>query len=134
MIKAHPLFGVGWHRNSELSAAYYRTRPDFQVPFESHAHNNILDQWASTGLFGLATFVWLNVVVVLLARRLYLGRQELLWRAMGLGLVGGWICLHLNGMTQANWWDAKVLHQISWVTALTMELTRRLKDSPKTRG
>jgi len=40
-------------------------------------------------------------------------------------VVGGWFCLHLNGLTQANFWDAKVLHQIGWVTALTMEVYRR---------
>jgi O-antigen ligase len=123
MIRKFPIFGVGWHRNSELSAAYYRSKN--VTGFESHAHNNILDQWSSTGLFGLLGFIWWNIVVVVMCLRIYRRNHDLLWRSLGLGLVGGWFCLHLNGLTQANWWDAKVLHQIGWVTALTMETYRR---------
>lgn len=133
MIKSHPLFGVGWHRNSELSQAYYRLH-HIEEGFKSHAHSNIIDQWASTGLFGVAAFAWLNVVLIVLAYRMYKYNHGLLFRSLGLGLVGGWFCLHINGVTQSNWWDAKVLHQIGWVTAITIEAIRRLESSAKEEG
>lgn len=123
MIKRFPVFGVGWHRNSELSRAYYENKGI--KGFESHAHNNLIDQWATTGLFGLGAFLWWSVAIVFMSLRVYKSNHDLLWRSIGLGFVGGWFCLHLNGLTQANYWDAKVLHQIGWVTALTMELYRR---------
>ena len=124
MIRQFPLFGVGWHRNSELSHAYYN-KALHSEGFESHAHNNILDQWATTGLFGLVGFLWLNAVLVWLSFRIYRDNHDLLWRSLGLGLVAGWFCLQLNGLTQVNWWDARVMHQIGWVTAITMEGFRR---------
>ncbi|MBI3554767.1 MAG: O-antigen ligase family protein [Deltaproteobacteria bacterium] len=124
MIRQFPVFGVGWHRNSELSRAYY-AKVLHSEGFESHAHNNILDQWATTGLFGLIGFFWLNIVLVWMSFRLYRDNHDLLWRSMGLGLVAGWFCLQLNGTTQVNWWDATVMHQIGWVTAITMEGYRR---------
>ncbi len=124
MIRQFPIFGVGWHRNSELSHAYY-DKVLHAEGFESHAHNNVLDQWATTGLFGLVGFVWLNAVLVLMSFRLYRNTHDLLWRSLGLGLVAGWFCLQLNGLTQVNWWDARVMHQIGWVTAITMEGYRR---------
>lgn len=123
MIKQHPIFGVGWHRNAELSRAYYEAKNI--RGFSSHAHNNFIDQWATTGLFGLGFYLWWTLVVLLMCFRVYNMNHDLLWRSLGLGLLGGWFCLHLEGMTQANWWDAKVLHQIGWCTAMTMEVYRR---------
>ncbi|MBI2606642.1 MAG: O-antigen ligase family protein [Deltaproteobacteria bacterium] len=133
MLKQHPLFGVGWHHNSDLSEAYYKARG--MHGFVSHAHNNFLDQLASTGAFGLAGFVWWNFIVIAAAYRLFRrggvvspsadSETRLLYRALGLGFFGGWFLLHLSGMTQTNFWDAKVLHQIGLVAAFTCEAWRR---------
>jgi O-antigen ligase len=123
MIKEHPVFGVGWHHNSELSHNYYVSKGI--TGFESHAHNNFIDQWATTGLFGLLSYLWWCAVILVMSFKIYTYNHDLLWRAFGLGLVGAWCCIHLNGLTQANFWDAKVLHQIGWVTALTMDIYRR---------
>ncbi|MEW6055201.1 MAG: O-antigen ligase family protein [Bdellovibrionota bacterium] len=124
MIKQHPFFGVGWHHNAALTEPYFRSTGELN-PFVSHAHNNLLDQWASTGLLGMLAFLWWNCVVFVMSFRIYKFNHTLLWRGLGLGLMSGWLCLHLNGLTQSNWWDAKVLHQITWITALTLELHRR---------
>ncbi|MGE4232828.1 MAG: O-antigen ligase family protein [Bacteriovoracia bacterium] len=123
MIKQHPILGVGWHKNSELSYGYYDHMK--MHGFSSHAHNNILDQWATTGLFGLIPYLWWCFVCMWLGWQLYRSKAKGLVRAFGLGVVGGWFCLHLNGLTQTNFWDAKILHQVTWVAAFTMELYRR---------
>jgi len=119
MIKQFPLFGVGWHHNSDLSGDYYKAI-GLKKGFESHAHNNIVDQWATTGLLGLVGFIWLAWALMHMSYRNYRISRRLIWRAAGLGFLGGWFCLHLDGLTQTNFWDAKVLHQIGWVTALTI--------------
>ena len=129
MIRQFPIFGVGWHRNAELSQGFY-LHVQRTTGFESHAHNNILDQWATTGLFGLIGFLWLNGVLFIMSFRLYRDNHDLIWRSLGLGLIGGWFCLQLNGLTQTNWWDAKVMHQIGWVTAITMTGYRRYRALP----
>lgn len=130
MIHEFPLFGVGWHHNSELSQAYYQSKN--MSGFQSHAHNNIIDQWASTGFLGLIAFLWWSLVPFVMAMRIYQNNHDFLWRALGLGLVGGWFYLHFNGLTQTNFWDAKVLHQIGWVAAITMEVYRRFYRPYKT--
>jgi len=112
MIKQFPVFGVGWHHNSELSHAFYTSKGI--KGFESHGHNNFIDQWATTGLFGLLSYLWWCLAIVVMSFKIYRANHDLLWRSLGLGFVGGWFCLHLNGLTQANFWDAKVLHQ-NWV-------------------
>lgn len=123
MIRKYPLFGVGWHHNSELSEGYYSFHGI--KGFQSHAHNNFIDQWATTGFFGLAAFLWWCTVAFVVGFRIYRSDHNLLWRSFGLGLIGGWFCLQINGLTQTNFWDAKVMHQIGWVTALSMEVYRR---------
>jgi O-antigen ligase len=136
MIRKFPIFGVGWHHNSDLSGAYYASVPGYpdHYSLQSHAHNNLIDQLATTGIIGLLAFLWWNWIAVAMSYRIYRDSQDLLLRSLGLGLLGGWFCLHVNGLTQTNWWDAKVLHQIGWVTAFTMEAYRRWRDSWLDRG
>jgi len=30
------------------------------------------------------------------------------------GLICAWVVFHLNGLTQVNFWEAKVQHQMAW--------------------
>lgn len=120
MIKQHFLFGVGWHHNSDLSKAFYNAIGNSSA-FQSHAHNNLADQLATTGILGLAFFVYWNWIII--KRSFELSRNERVpthWKLFFRGLFYGWIGLHLNGLTQTNFWDAKVLHQLTWVAAFTM--------------
>lgn len=132
MIKEYPLLGVGWHHNSELSGAYYRSEGIKALyshinvqAFESHAHNNALDQWSSTGTLGLLAFLWWNAVVILLTAKLARSGGTALSRMIGVGLLAAWIGFHINGITQTNFWDSKVMHQIAWVTALSVAVKRK---------
>jgi len=132
MVREHPWFGVGWHHNFELSYAYYDWMK-VKHGFSSHAHNNLLDQWATTGLFGVLSFIVLNFLLFKMSLKVYRAKissrgDDLLPRALGLGFFAAWICLHINGVTQANFWDAKVLHQIGWVSAVTLEIVRRAES------
>ncbi len=131
MIKKFPLFGVGWHHNSDLSEAYYKEKKiigdstNQQRPFISHAHNNFLDQLSSTGVVGFLMYLWWNAVVLVLSLRIYRAREvysgrNYIYRAFALGALGGWFCLHVGGMTQTNFWDAKVMHQMGFVVAMTL--------------
>ena len=133
MIKKFPLFGVGWHHNSDFSEAYYKEKNivsdsrNHDRPFISHAHNNFLDQLSSTGMVGFFAFLWWNAIVLVLSLRIYRAREvysgkNYIYRAFALGALGGWFCLHVGGMTQTNFWDAKVMHQMGFVVALTMRI------------
>lgn len=126
LFKLSPLFGVGWQQNGRLATGYYKAHPAAANGFETHAHNNVIEQAATTGLLGLGAFLWWSLAAFLLALKIYRDTTlPPLWRTLALGFAAGWIGLQFNGLSQANFWDAKVLHQIAWVLAMTMEGYRR---------
>lgn len=131
MIRQFPFFGVGWHHNSDLSYAYYKAKGvnSFQdlwihEGFASHAHNNIIDQWATTGTVGFLAFLWWNAIAILLTYRVYKSNHQYWVRGFALGILVAWLGFHLNGMSQTNFWDAKVMHQLGWVTAMILALSK----------
>jgi O-antigen ligase len=111
-FKARPFTGVGWHHNIELSGIYLVERTHASSVFSGHAHNNLIDILAGTGLVGTFAWVaWCTLAFVLLWEPAHKGT------GFARGLLCAWIVFHINGLTQVNFWEAKVLHQISWMTA-----------------
>jgi O-antigen ligase len=117
MFRARPATGVGWLHNQELSGYYLMDKLHQTDVFSGHAHNNVLEMMSGTGVVGLLSWVFWCIVAFLLA-----------WRARhhwgsglgGPGLVCAWFVFQLNGLTQVNFWDAKVTHQMMWVVALLL--------------
>jgi putative inorganic carbon (hco3(-)) transporter len=77
MIRDHPVFGVGpdnfqhyyaptrkqdrWQNECAPGVGYVGNNDQGQPCF-SHPHNEFLDFWLSTGIAGLAAFIWIQVV------------------------------------------------------------------------
>lgn len=112
-FKARPLTGSGWHHNLELSGYYLQNKLIAEKVFSGHAHNNFLEMLGGTGALGLLTWLlWCSFIF------------WILWRVrhstgpiFSKGLICAWTVFHLNGITQVNFWESKVLHQIMWMTA-----------------
>lgn len=102
-FKARPLTGTGWHHNLPLSAHYLKSRGFAETTFVGHAHNNGVEMLGSTGAPGVAAWLAWSVLAVALAWRS--GAPG--WK----GWVAAWAVFHLNGLTQVNFWESKVLHQ-----------------------
>jgi len=114
-FKMRPLTGLGWRKASDLSGPYLQQKyPDRKEVFAGHAHNNFIEMASSTGLFGLAAWLgWCGYIFFSLLR---LARKT---KAPGAGgLVAAWAAFHVNGLTQVNFWEGKVIHQLMWATAL----------------
>ena len=112
-LKARPISGTGWHHNLETAEYYLRTKQPQGDLFIGHAHNNALEMLASTGVIGfLAWFTWCVFAVWLLWKNPRLGFSR--------GLICAWLVFQLNGLTQVNFWEAKVLHQVMWVVAWSL--------------
>ena len=45
------------------------------------------------------------------------------------GWACAWIVFHLNGLTQVNFWEAKVQHQMAWVIAWSLLFAGMPKES-----
>ena len=115
LFKQHPILGVGWRQSSKLVDGavkfYYGSRGE-KVPgeyFQSHAHNTYLETLSSTGLVGLALFLIWNLWILAEAWK---GLKDPEWGWWFSGFIAGMIVVHLNGITQVNFWDSKVFHQI----------------------
>lgn len=112
-----PLTGVGFRKNIELSKHYLTEKNPknsklFGV-FGGHAHSNPLEVLGGAGILGfLAWFVWSFLIF------------QILWKAiknqkanLAVGALCAWIVFHLNGLTQVNFWEGKVMHQMMFSVA-----------------
>jgi O-antigen ligase len=109
-FKERPLTGAGWLRNQELSGYYLLAQdPGATKVFSGHAHNDLIDALGSTGALGALAFLLWSGGVIWLA-----------WKARNRGLVCAWVVFQLNGLTQLNFWEGKVTHQMMFAVALTL--------------
>jgi O-antigen ligase len=115
-FKQRPLTGAGWHHNLELSGYYLMEKSHSSSVFSGHAHNNFLDMLGGTGLLGtLSWLAWCGGVLWILFRT-----KNSSFPYFAHGLICAWLVFHLNGLTQVNFWEAKVQHQMAWVIAWSL--------------
>jgi O-antigen ligase len=130
-LKHRPLTGVGFGKNQELSLYYFQEKYPKQTDFFiGHAHNVYLEIIAGLGILGLLAWIgWLWVTLK------NLKRTELLPSTVQFksGLICAWLTFFINGLTQVNFWEGKVLHQIMWTTGLLLFWTLEEKPIPQRR-
>jgi O-antigen ligase len=116
-FKHRPVTGVGWHHNLQMGVGWHKQyRPEVQHPFIGHAHNNLLECLGALGLIGALAYLFWTYVTV---------RQA--FRA-GAGFFAGWVVFHLNGLTQVNLWESKVMHSMMWSVSLAVMLRILLRE------
>jgi O-antigen ligase len=114
MFESRPLTGVGLKHNQELSGYYLMEKYHSSNVFSGHAHNNVLDFLGGTGLIGLlAWIVWW----VFIFRWTICPGVRVVGYDLSLGLLCALVVFQLNGLTQVNFWEAKVQHQLMWAVA-----------------
>jgi O-antigen ligase len=114
-----PWFGVGLGKNFHLSATYFES---LHLPvttfFVGHAHNTYIEILAGLGIFGTVAWVfWMGLIFRILWRII---RDKSGGDHFAYGLFCAWIVFLINGLTQVNFWEGKVLHQVMWVTGLLL--------------
>ena len=122
-FKMRPITGVGWHHNLPMAGAWYRQfRPEVTSPFIGHAHSNLFEFLAGLGAVGLAAYLFWTWTTLRQAIRV--------GGALGAAFFSAWIVFHLNGLTQVNLWESKVLH--SMMLSIAMILVARSEDGART--
>jgi O-antigen ligase len=109
-----PVLGVGWGKSVEISRNYDLEKfPEKSTYFVGHAHSMPLEALTSTGLVG--GLVWLAWCWMWLSTVRNSGATEASKSAVLPYAFAGicvWIVFQLNGLTQVNFWESKVLHQV----------------------
>lgn len=128
LLEMRPLTGVGWHHNSDLAGALLKKQYPNQEVFVSHAHNNVLDIAGGLGFFGILAWLGFNFW---LATSLWKTSQTPhlpLWaRELSEAWLAAFLVFHVNGLTQVNFWEGKVQHQLFWVIAWALLWTHERK-------
>lgn len=109
-FKSRPFFGVGLTRGDGLSYYYFQWKYPTQNPnifFIGHAHNLFLELLSGIGILGLVAWLfWMGYGISLFVR----GNSFLKF-----GVLAAWFVFLLNSLTQVNFWESKVLHQVMWI-------------------
>ena len=95
-----------------LSPWYFQEKyPEtWKTYFTGHAHSNIFEMLSGIGLLGTGIWILWNYRIIQIARSL--SEEKGFYGDLGWSFFCAWIVLHLNGLTQVNFWEGKVLHQM----------------------
>ncbi len=117
-----PFTGAGWHHNLDLAGQLLRRWSAGQDVFVSHAHNNLIEVLGGTGLMGLAGWLGWNIWLFRLLWQQANDESKLpgWFRELAQGTLAAFVVFHLNGLTQVNFWEGKVQHQLSWMVAWSL--------------
>jgi O-antigen ligase len=117
MVKDYPILGVGYGENERLIGDYYqRLGVDGQI---GHAHNTFVQFLAGTGIVGFVLFMFFAVFYLYLCHQLWysIPANRPWLRAFVLGALGAQVVLHVGGLTECNFKDMEVNHEIMLILA-----------------
>lgn len=115
LFQLRPFTGVGFLQSEEYSGLIQIAQGVVNV-FSGHAHNVLLEILSSSGVLGLMGFlVWVSFICIQFLR------SRKIPGLMGLGIA--WIVFLLNGVTQVNFLEGKVMHQMAWCIAVLLFLS-----------
>jgi O-antigen ligase len=115
-----PLFGIGWRKTPEAAQNHFEAKDPGKPHFSGHAHNNLIEMLTGTGLVGTLCWILFNGFLFLYAWRHSRGSTPTARYAWA--FFCAWLALHLNGLTQMNFWEGKVLHQMMLAVGLLFAL------------
>lgn len=127
LFQRRPILGVGWQHSIDHKTLYEKHELKHTGFFEGHSHNNFLEALVTTGVVGalIWLFWWIYIFKVAWQSRHFEGQADYV---SGTGLFCAMVVFQLNGLTQVNFGDAKVLHQLMWVIGWMLFERRRLSS------
>lgn len=121
MIKDHPLTGIGIGNYSRVCPDYYKRFSNKELS-QSHAHNNLLQMMVTRGIFGLAAFLYLWIVLFKHGILSYLRTDDSYSKALLLGGLAAMVGLNVSGLFEHNFGDSEVAILMWLVMGMIMVL------------
>lgn len=122
MVADHPATGVGQGHFTAATHWYY-DRYDPTAPVRTHAHDEPLHFWATTGPLGLAAYLWIFVaffLAVVPAYRKAHAAGDALASALAFGATAGVVTCLVGGLAQTPYFDGEIFY--AWVLAISAGL------------
>ncbi len=120
MFTDNPIIGVGYRVDGELTKVYL-DKLNAEVEYPGHAHNNILQFFAVTGLIGGLLYLSLIFLFLLLNwKAIQCCRDSKVLKSLMVGLFSAQIMFHMGGMSECNFFDAEVRHLIVFLWAFVL--------------
>lgn len=126
-FRQRPWTGVGFRHTQEMSGLYLMEKYPGKDVFAGHAHNNLIEMLGGSGILGTAAWLvwcyfWFRGAWVLIQTpekrgAAFFGLSAPAW---GRILISVGVVFHLNGMTQVNFWEAKVMHTLTLFMGLLL--------------
>jgi O-antigen ligase len=129
MIQDYPLFGVGIGQNKYHLRKYYDEMGYPQGQRESHAHNQFLQMWAGTGIFGLILFLIFNGLIVKNIKD-SLNHLRGTSKSFQLGLLAAVVCFMIGALTESNFNIAK--NRLLFLILAGLAVSQAIKEKQKT--
>jgi len=124
MFKERPLFGVGYNNNERFCAEELaRLYPDLGDRFCGHAHSTPLQLLSTTGAAGVLTYVALWWGLFRRCSRFLGAKTPNPTRALAFGCLAAFVGFHIQGVTQWNFGDAEVMHNLMFLWAVVANFT-----------
>lgn len=117
MFRDHFIKGIGLGRYSLEYATNYRPP---HSEFHTHAHSNLMQFMAETGIIGLTAFVWLMVAISIWLYKSSIQITDHNWGLFLLGSFCSTIIYNIYGLTYFNFGDAETLRFFWFLTALNV--------------
>ncbi len=122
MFKDHPLVGVGIEQGDAFLPEYF-AKLGISQDFLSHAHNNLLQFLAGTGIPG---FICYSAIVLIFMYKAWRLRKVTAW---GWSLLLAQVYMQLGGLTECNFIDGEVNHMLVFTWALLLVIEARKRTS-----
>jgi O-antigen ligase len=122
IAKEHPIFGVGWNSNKNFILDAYQKIGLPEATFVSHSHNNTLQTLAGIGALGLGLQSWLFLTMLWISFRVARTAKDPRIQACALGALIAQIFFHVGGLTECNFIDGEVNHNLmfAWAAVLSV--------------
>ena len=128
MFLDHPLTGVGFSHVHQMLPEYYRSL-GITSGIVSHAHNNVMDFLGGAGILGAVSYLAFSALLLTSTLDAYRrAADRSVSRAFACGLLAGQIAFFFAGLTECNFKDHELTHQLLFWTALVCSC------SPVSRG
>jgi O-antigen ligase len=123
IFREYPILGIGYNNNERQAKTYVdRIHPNLPDNFYGHAHSTPLQLLSTTGFLGFGAYLWLWFEIFCRCGKfIRKSPRDRVEKWLAVGLLGGFIGFHIQGLTQWNFGDAEVLHNLVFFWAVLVQ-------------